>query len=142
CSGPSVALSPAAPTCPTWNSRTSSTVTCKRFSSHSFDDGGAELGGGYLGGTFHQAGEVVGDDLLADGRLQAPDDQFGDLVPAHVAEHHLAGEDDRTGVDLVLAGIFGGGAVGGLEDGEAGLVVDVASGGDADASHLSGEGVG
>jgi hypothetical protein len=45
-------------------------------------------------------------------------------------------------VDLVLACVLGGGAVGGLEDGVAGVVVDVGAGGDADAADAGGEGVG
>jgi CspA family cold shock protein len=64
----------------------------------------------------------------------ALDDQVGGLVPAEVAEHHLAGEDHGAGVHLVLAGVLRGGAVGGLEDRVAGVVVDVAARGDADAA--------
>ena len=45
----------------------------------------------------------------------------------------------RAGVDLVLVGVLGRGAVRGLEDGVAGDVVDVAAGGDADAADLRGQ---
>ena len=48
--------------------------------------------------------------------------------PAHVAEHHLAGENDRAGVDLVEVGILGRGAVSRFEDGVTGHVVDVRAG--------------
>ena len=66
-------------------------------------------------GALHQAGEVVGHDLRLDGGLEARDDAVGRLGPAHVAQHHLAGEDHRAGVDLVLAGVLGRRAVRGLE---------------------------
>jgi hypothetical protein len=59
-----------------------------------------------------------------------------------VAEHHLAREDHRAGVDLILVGVLRRGAVGRLEDGVAGRVVDVAAGGDADAADLRRERVG
>jgi hypothetical protein len=68
--------------------------------------------------------------------------EVGGLVPAQVAEHHLAGEDDRAGVDLVEVGVLRRGAVGGLEDGVAGDVVDVAARRDADAADLRRERVG
>ena len=42
----------------------------------------------------------------------------------------------EPGIDLVLVRVLGRGAVGGLEDGVPGQVVDVAAGGDADAAHL------
>ena len=45
----------------------------------------------------------------------------------------------RTGVDLVLAGVFGRGAVGGLKDGVARGVVDVAARRDANAADASGQ---
>src|SRR3972149_447715 len=90
----------------------------------------------------HEAFEVVGDLAGGYGPVDAFEDEVGGLFPAHVAEHHFAGEDDAAGVDLVLIGVLGGGAVGGLEDGVAGVVVDVAAGGDADAADLSGQSVG
>ena len=106
------------------------------------DDVVAELGALAEGAAGHEAFEVVGDGLGGDGALDALDDQVGGFVPAEVAEHELAREDDRAGVDLVLAGVLGGGAVGGFEDGVAGVVVDVGAGGDADAADAGGEGVG
>src|SRR5207248_73462 len=72
----------------------------------------------------------------ADGAFEAFHDEVRGLLPAEVFEHHDAGEDDGAGVDDVLAGVLGGGAVGGFEDGVAGDVVDVATGGDADAADL------
>src|SRR5205823_2155239 len=47
--------------------------------------------------------------------------------------------DKGAGVDDVLVGVFGGGAVGGFEAGVAGDVVDVSAGGDADAADLGGQ---
>src|SRR5665213_3462917 len=66
---------------------------------------------------FHLPGEIVGDGLGGNGAFQSLDDELGHCVPAHVFEHHDAGEDDAAGVDLVLVGVLGGGAVGGFEDG-------------------------
>jgi hypothetical protein len=80
--------------------------------------------------------------LAADGAVQSLEDEIGRLGPAHVAEHHLAGEHDGTRVDHVLVGVLRRGAVGGLEDRMAGDVVDVAARGDADAADLRREGVG
>src|SRR5690606_9511267 len=86
--------------------------------------------------------EVVGDGARADGPVQPADDEVRRLVPAQVPQHHVAREDDRARVDLVQVRVLGRGAVGGLEDGVAGQVVDVAARGDADAAHLRGQGVG
>ena len=102
----------------------------------------AEFAAFEQGGIVHEAFEVVGDAFLADGAVHPFDDEVGGFGPAEVAEHHFTGEDERAGVDLVFAGIFGGGSVGGFEDGDAGLVVDVGAGGDADAADTGGEGVG
>ena len=63
----------------------------------------------------HQAGEVVGDLLVGDRGSERADDQVGGLDPAHVAQHHLGREDQRAGVDLVLAGVLRRGAVRRLE---------------------------
>src|SRR6185503_184518 len=81
------------------------------------------------------------DGLRADGGVQAPDDHVGGFLPAHVLEHHHAAEDDGPGVNHVLVGVLGGGAVGGLEDGVTGDVVDVTAGRDADATDLGRQGV-
>ena len=59
-----------------------------------------------------------------------------------MAKHHLGGEDERARVDLVLACVLGCRSVGGFEDGDARVVVDVGSGGDADAADLSSKRVG
>src|SRR5690606_38103831 len=64
------------------------------------------------------------------------------FTPAHVAQQHLAGEDDRPRVHHVLVGVLGRGAVGGFEHGVAGDEVDVAAGRDANTADLSGQGVG
>jgi len=117
-------------------------LTSLRLASHRLDDGIAEGGAFDFGGAFHLAGEVVGDGLCTDGAVHALDDEVGGLGPAEVAEHHFAGQNHTAGVDIIFAGVFGGGAVGGFEDGVAGVVVDVAAGGDADAADLGSEGIG
>lgn len=93
-------------------------------------------------GALHESLEVVCYRLCTDCAVHALDDQVCGFGPAHEAEHHLAGEDDGAGVDLVLVGVFGGCAVGCFEDGVSGVVVDVGARGDSDASHACGEGVG
>ena len=95
-----------------------------------------------LGGAVHQAGEVVGDDLVGDGRLERAHDVGGRVGPAEVLEHEHAREQHRAGVDLVLPGVLRRGAVGRLEDAVAGDVVDVGARGDADAADLGGQRVG
>ena len=62
--------------------------------------------------------------------------------PAHVAEHHFAGEDDRAGIHLVEIGVLRRGAVGRLENRVAGVVVDIGAGRDADATDLRRQRVG
>lgn len=94
------------------------------------------------GRPLHESLEVVSDCLCTDCAVHALDDEIRGLGPAHEAEHHLAGEDDGAGVDLVLVGVFGGGAVGCFEDGVPGVVVDVGARGDPDPPHACGEGVG
>src|SRR5439155_3840237 len=109
---------------------------------HALDDGAAELRALHFAGALHQPGEVVGDDLLLDGLLETGHQAVGGIRPAQVTEHHFAGEDDRAGIHLVLARVLGRGAVGGLEQRVAGVVVDVGAGRNADAAHLRRERVG
>src|SRR5512134_3424840 len=73
---------------------------------HALDDRRPELRALHLLRALHEPREVVGDDLFLDGLLEAGDDPVRGVGPAHVAEHHLAGEDDRARVDLVLAGVL------------------------------------
>src|SRR5436189_146938 len=101
-----------------------------RFSSrlqgrHVLDDLAAELRALHFLGAFHEAGEVVGDDLRLDGLLESGHEAVGRIRPAQVTEHHLAREDDGARVDLVLARVLRRGAVGGLEQRVARVVVDV-----------------
>src|SRR6184192_994086 len=72
--------------------------------------------------------------------LEALLDQVGGFGPAEEAEHHHAGEKHGAGVDDIFVGVFGGGAVGGFEDGVA--VADVGAGGDTESANLGGAGVG
>ena len=90
----------------------------------------------------HEAGEVVGDDLVGDGGLERVHDVGRRVVPADVLEHEHAREQHRAGVHLVLPGVLRGRAVRRLEDAVAGDVVDVGPRGDADAADLGGQGVG
>src|SRR5438552_4728437 len=118
-----------------------------RFSSrlqgrHVLDDLAAELRALHFLGAFHEAGEVVGDDLRLDGLLESGHEAVGRIRPPQVTEHHLAREDDRARVDLVLARVLRRGAVGGLEQRVARVVVDVGARRDADAADLGGQRVG
>ena len=106
------------------------------------DDVFTELGALELGRTFHQASEVIGHVFRTDGTVEAFDDEVCGFVPAHVAEHHFAGEHDGTRIDLVFVSILRCGAVSGFKDRVAGDVVDVATRCDADAANLCGESVG
>src|ERR1017187_1684074 len=123
----------------------SSVVQClsragQHAGAHIFDHGAGEFAGLHFGGAGHQALEVVGHFLLLDGALHALLDQVGGFVPAEMAEHHDAGQDDGAGIDNVLVGVLGRGAEGGLEDGVA--IADVGAGGDSEAAHLGRAGVG
>ena len=106
---------------------------CQLSPSHVPDDRLTELGALHQGCAFHQAVEVVGHRLGADGAFHAFDDQVSRFVPAEVAEHHFAGENHRAWVHLVEVGVLRRRAVRGFEDGVASDVVDVAAGRDADA---------
>ena len=70
---------------PTPTSKADEPSVCQR-NVEAVDDGGGELGALDLGGAFHEAGEVVGDDLVGDGGLEGPDDVVGGLVPAQVLD--------------------------------------------------------
>src|SRR5262245_34724180 len=54
------------------------------------DDGLGELAGLDLGGAFHEAGEVVGHDLVGDRGFECGFDVVRGLGPAEVLEHHHA----------------------------------------------------
>lgn len=53
-----------------------------------------ELGAFAEGCAVHLAFEVVGDCSGSDGAVDSLDDEVGGFVPAHVAEHHFAGQDE------------------------------------------------
>ena len=61
-------------------------------------------------------------------------DEFGGFFPADEVEQHDAGENHRAGIDDVLVGVLGRGAVGGFEDRVA--IADVGAGRDAEAADL------
>ena len=89
------------------------------------DEGLAELGARHFPGARQEPRQVVGGDTVLEGAGQALVDELGGFAPAEIFQQHGAGEDQGTGVDLILAGILGGAAVGGLEDGA--VVADVGS---------------
>src|SRR5712691_4005478 len=123
---------------------TSALPTCMRAPlqlRHGLDDGRPELRALHLPRALHEAREVVGDHLGLDRLLQPGDDPVRRIGPSQVAQHHLAREDDRARVDLVLTRVFGCGAVRRLEQRVPGLVVDVRAGRDADPAHLRRQGV-
>ena len=80
---------------------------------------------------FHHAGQVVGDAAIGDGLANAVVDHGGGFVPAEELQHHLPTEDQGAGIDAIQTGVFGGGAVGGLEDG--GVIANVGAGGHTQA---------
>ena len=57
----------------------------------------------------------------------------------HILQHHGTGKNQGTGIHLIQSGIFGGGAVGRLENGAA--VPDIGPGRHAQSADLSGQGV-
>src|SRR6266480_4300662 len=87
-------------------------------SSHVADNRIRELGRLQFGGATHLARQVVGDLLLADGPFETALDEGSGFGPPEVVEHHHARQNHRSGVDDILAGILGRGAVGGLEEGD------------------------
>src|SRR5438128_187963 len=106
---------------------------------HVLDDGGAELRALHFFRALHEAREVVGDHPGLDRLLQRTDHQVRGVRPAHVAQHHFTGKNDRSWIDLVLPRVLRRGPVRRLEERVPGLVVDVRAGGDPDPAHLGGE---
>lgn len=92
--------------------------------------------------SIHETGEIVGDCLGRDRAFHALDDQVGNFCPAHVAEHHFAGEDDRARIDLVEVSVLRRRAVSRFEDGVTRHVVDICPGSDTDPTDLRGQRVG
>src|ERR1019366_4910279 len=107
---------------------------------HDFDHASGKLAGLHFGGARHQALEIVSYFFLLDGALQALLDQIGGFGPSEEAEHHDARKNDGAGVDDVLVGVLGSGAVRGFENGVA--VADVRSRSNAKSADLRGAGVG
>ena len=63
------------------------------FFLHIRNHGVAELTALDLGRALHQACEIVSDFLLPDCRVHAADNGIRSLGPAHVAQHHLTGQE-------------------------------------------------
>mmetsp|Transcript_1099 Transcript_1099/g.1707 ORF Transcript_1099/g.1707 Transcript_1099/m.1707 type:complete len:442 (-) Transcript_1099:93-1418(-) len=108
--------------------------------SHVVDHDLAEARARHLRRAVHQPGEVIGHALAQDGLFHRRDDEVGSLGPADVAQHHLGGQDGRTGVHIVLAGVLRRRAMGGLEQCDG--VAHVGARRDADAAHLGRQRVG
>ena len=94
--------------------------------------GGAEVAGRDAG---PDPGQVVGQILVGNRPGDPLENQVGGLDPAEVAQHHFGGQQDGAGVDPVLAGVLGCGAVGRLEYRD--RVRHVGTRRDADAPDLS-----
>src|SRR4051794_32121784 len=107
---------------------------------HVADDGVRERGCLQLGRALHLPGEIVRDLLVPDCLFEPTLDGVGRATPAEIAEHHDAGEDDRAGIDDVLARILRCGAVRGFE--EADVVADVRARRDSEPANLGCAGVG
>src|SRR3954453_20390219 len=97
---------PAPPTTVTFRFLSAPLTLGCRVALHVLDNGVGELRRLQFRGAFHQAGEVVGDALAGDGAVHALDDQIRGFDPAHVPQHHLAGQNHRTGVHFVLVGVL------------------------------------
>ena len=54
----------------------------------------------------HQPRKIVGDDLVEDRLFHRRDDQIRRFDPTHVPQHHLGRQNQRTRIDVVLAGIL------------------------------------
>src|SRR5213079_436171 len=66
---------------------------------HIRDDGVAEPGRAQLGRAFHEAGEIVGHPFCGNRPVHPLDDQIGRFDPAEMAQHHLARQHHRSGID-------------------------------------------
>src|SRR5580704_15401562 len=103
---------------------------------HVLDDRVTELSGADLRGALHQPREVVGHPPAADRAVYPLDDQIRGLDPPDVPEHHLAGQRNGSRVHLVKVRVLRRRAMGRLEHGVAGQIVDVAARCDSDATDL------
>ncbi len=106
---------------------------------HMFDDRVAELGAFDFGGMFHQAGKVIRHGAGIDGAFHAFDDQVRGFGPTHVAQHHFAGENDRTGIHFIEVGVFRRGAMRRFKDGVTRDVIDIRTRSDSDSANLRGQ---
>ena len=68
------------------------------------------------------------------------DYQIRGLYPAHVPQHHFRRQNDRSWINLILAGIFWRGAVSGLEHGN--RIAKICARCNADTAHLRRQGIG
>src|SRR5436309_1195328 len=93
-------------------------------------------------GAGHEPLEIISHGLGVDGTLDAFDDEISSLRPVHIAQHHLAGQNHRTGIDLVEVCVLRRRSMSCLENRVAGVVIDIGPGRDADAADLRGERIG
>ena len=85
----------------------------------------------------HETFEVIRDCLCTDGSFHTFHDEICGFTPSHVAKHHLRREDERTRVDFVLSRVLRSGSMGGFEDRNSRIVVDVCTWGNTNAANLS-----
>lgn len=88
----------------------------------------------------HQTFKVIRHSLGTNGAVGALDDQIRRFRPAHVSQHHFSRENQRTRVDLILAGVLRCSTVGGFEHRHG--VGQVGARCDADTAHFRRQGVG
>ncbi len=108
---------------------------------HMLNDRIRELRAFHFFRTIHQTGKVIGDGFRCDRAFHAFDDQIRNFGPAHVAEHHLAGENHRTGIHFIKIRILRRGAMRRFEDGVTRHIVDIRTWGNANPTDLRGESV-
>src|ERR1700683_474965 len=82
---------------------------------HVLDHRRGELRRLQLGGAVDESRQVVRHPLRGNRGLDRVNHHVGGFRPAKVPEHHLAREDHRPGIHLVLIGVFRRRAVRGLE---------------------------
>src|SRR6185295_14296445 len=107
---------------------------------HVRDDICPELGALDLSTTLHEAREIVGHALGCSRSVESLEDQIRNLPPTEVTEHHLATQHHGPWIDAILVRVLRGRSMRGFEDGMAGDVIDIATRGNADPSHLCGQG--
>src|SRR5881628_2465650 len=79
-------------------------------------------------GAGHEALEIISHGLGVDGTLDAFDDEISSLRPAHIAQHHLAGQNNRARVDLIQIGVLRRRSMSCLENRVAAVIINIRAG--------------